>query len=109
MSTDDIDPSLRAAERPLDSLADGFSPTGDAHAQPKAGNMATPNRRKWRSTQEPVLTMTNTTPTHPVEPEPYPPGTDVPANPTQLPIEPEFGQALPPAEPEEPGVSKPSI
>lgn len=54
--------------------------------------------------------MNKTTPTHPVEPEPYPPGTDLPANnPTQLPVEPEFGQALPPAEPEDPGVSKPSI
>ncbi len=49
-------------------------------------------------------------PTHPVEPEPYPTETDAPAaNPTQLPIEPEFGQALPPAEPEDPGVSKPTI
>ena len=53
--------------------------------------------------------MTHTKPTHPVEPEPDPPGTDVPANPTQLPVEPEFGQALPRAEPEDPGVSKPSI
>lgn len=54
--------------------------------------------------------MNNTTPTHPVEPDPYPPATDAPANnPTQLPVEPEFGQALPPAEPEDPGVSKPHI
>ena len=57
--------------------------------------------------------MTHTTPTHhPVEPEPYPPGegSDKPSqNPTQLPVEPEFGQALPPAEPEDPGVSKPTI
>jgi hypothetical protein len=36
--------------------------------------------------------------------------TDTPrSNPTQLPVEPEFGQALPPAEPEEPGVTKPTI
>jgi len=35
MKHHEIDPSLRAAERPLDSLADGFSPPGDAHAQPK--------------------------------------------------------------------------
>ena len=49
-------------------------------------------------------------PTHPVEPEPYPADSgDPPANPTQLPVEPEFGQALPPAEPEDPGASKPSI
>ena len=83
MNCYEIDPSLCAAERPPDSLADGFSP---------------------------ALTMTHTTPTHhPVEPEPYPPATDIPDNPTQLPIEPEFGQALPPAEPEEPGVPKPSI
>ena len=54
--------------------------------------------------------MTHTTPpTHPVEPEPYSPGTEVPANPTQLPVEPEFGQALPLAEPEDPGVAKPTI
>jgi hypothetical protein len=56
--------------------------------------------------------MTHHTPTHPVEPEPYPPGesSDTPAtNPTQLPVEPEFGQALPIAEPEDPGVSKPTI
>ncbi|MBE7365964.1 hypothetical protein [Ramlibacter pallidus] len=51
------------------------------------------------------------TPGHqPVEPEPFPPGTDTPApNPTQLPIEPEFGQALPQAEPEDPGVPRPAI
>jgi hypothetical protein len=55
--------------------------------------------------------MNHTTPTHPVEPDPYPPGEggDAPPNPSQLPIEPEFGQALPPAEPEDPGVSKPTI
>lgn len=53
------------------------------------------------------MTHTNT-PTHPIEPDP--PAGDTPApNPTQLPVEPEFGQALPPAEPEDPGVSKPSI
>ncbi|MBK6008829.1 hypothetical protein JJB11_22255 [Ramlibacter ginsenosidimutans] len=49
-------------------------------------------------------------PTHPVEPDPYPTETDAPpSNPTQLPVEPEFGQALPPAEPEDPGVNKPAI
>lgn len=56
--------------------------------------------------------MTNTikSPTHPVEPDPFPPGADNPEpNPTQLPVEPEFGQALPPAEPEDPGVQKPAI
>jgi hypothetical protein len=53
--------------------------------------------------------MNNTTPTHPVEPDP-PPATDAPpSNPTQLPVEPEFGQALPPAEPEDPGVKKPRL
>jgi len=52
--------------------------------------------------------MNHTTPTHPVEPEP-PPGTEVPSNPSQLPVEPEFGQALPPAVPEDPGVAKPTI
>jgi hypothetical protein len=50
------------------------------------------------------------TPTHPVEPDRLPPesGTAEP-NPTQLPVEPEFGPALPPAEPEDPGVQKPTI
>jgi hypothetical protein len=49
-------------------------------------------------------------PSHPVEPELMQPGADTPEpNPTQLPIEPEFGQALPPAEPEDPGVQKPVI
>jgi hypothetical protein len=49
-------------------------------------------------------------PTHPVEPDPAPAGHDTPAtNPTQLPVEPEFGQALPQAEPDEPGVTKPVI
>ncbi|MDB5899862.1 MAG: hypothetical protein JWP22_3757 [Ramlibacter sp.] len=48
--------------------------------------------------------------THPVEPEPMSPDADSPAgNPTQLPVEPEFGQALPQAEPEDPGVPKPAI
>jgi len=53
----------------------------------------------------------STLPTHPVEPEPYPSETpgEAPSNPSQLPVEPEFGQALPPAEPEDPGVKKPKI
>jgi hypothetical protein len=52
-----------------------------------------------------------TTPTHPVEPDPAPGHRtdDAPSNPTQLPVEPEFGQALPQAEPEDPGVTKPTI
>jgi hypothetical protein len=49
-------------------------------------------------------------PTHPVEPEPSPAHSDDAApNPTQLPVEPEFGQALPQAEPDAPGVPKPAI
>ena len=39
--------------------------------------------------------MTHSTPTHPVEPEPYPPGegSDTPSpNPTQLPIEPDLNR-----------------
>jgi septal ring-binding cell division protein DamX len=54
---------------------------------------------------------TSATPTHPVEPETYPNETSDEAadNPTQLPVQPEFGQALPPPEPEEPGVKKPTI
>lgn len=53
---------------------------------------------------------TSPTPTHPVEPEPSQPEGDTSApNPTQLPVEPEFGPALPPAEPEDPGVKRPSI
>jgi hypothetical protein len=50
----------------------------------------------------------NHTPHHPVEPDP--PATDDAApNPTQLPVEPEFGQALPAAEPEDPTVKPPVI
>lgn len=83
MTHQDVDPSLRAGEPLLDSLHDGFTP---------------------------VLHMHTPAPTHPVEPDPFPPDGDHPAsNPTQLPIEPEFGQALPPGEPEDPGVSKPTI
>jgi len=50
-------------------------------------------------------------PTHPVEPEPYPNESSEKgaSNPSQLPVEPEFGQALPQAEPEDPGVPKPNI
>jgi hypothetical protein len=49
-------------------------------------------------------------PTHPVEPDPTTHDSDTPAtNPTQLPVEPEFGQALPQAEPEDPGVPRPAI
>lgn len=48
--------------------------------------------------------------THPVEPAPLPqppePGQE---NPTHLPVEPEFGPMLPPAEPEDPGVKPPTI
>jgi hypothetical protein len=47
---------------------------------------------------------------HPIDPPPAMPGTE-PAtpNPTQLPVEPEFGQQLPPAEPEDPGVKPPTV
>ena len=41
----------------------------------------------------------------PLSPEP---GQEQP-NPTQLPVEPEFGPALPPSEPEDPGVPQPNI
>ena len=77
----DIDPSLCSSERLLESLDDGFSPPRYLSAAP----------------------------THPVEPDPAP-AKDAPSpNPTQLPVEPEFGQALPPAEPEDPKVKPPVI
>jgi hypothetical protein len=48
--------------------------------------------------------------THPVEPEPEADGPEPGApNPTRLPIEPEFGPLLPPAEPEDPGVKVPTL
>ena len=48
--------------------------------------------------------------THPVEPEPIPPAQEpVAENPTHLPVEPEFGPMLPPAEPEDPGVKTPTL
>lgn len=40
MSADDIDPSLRAAEPPSDSLDDGFSPPPPARRQPAAADAA---------------------------------------------------------------------
>jgi hypothetical protein len=52
----------------------------------------------------------STPPTHPVEPDPQGPQSDEAApNPTQLPVEPEFGPLLPPGEPEDPGVQHPHI
>jgi hypothetical protein len=51
-----------------------------------------------------------TTPHHPVEPDPEGHDADDPApNPTQLPIEPEFGPMLPPGEPDEPGAQSPHL
>ena len=49
--------------------------------------------------------------THPVEPESAPSGTEPEGtpNPTQLPVEPEFGQAMPPGEPEDPHGKPPPI
>jgi hypothetical protein len=48
--------------------------------------------------------------THPVEPEPLHPDSEPQApNPTHLPVEPEFGPALPPAEPEDPRGKPPTI
>ena len=50
-------------------------------------------------------------PTHPFDPAPPPPAGEpaAPANPTRLPIEPEFGPVLTPAEPEDPGARPPQI
>lgn len=48
--------------------------------------------------------------THPVEPEPLPPDEEESApNPSHLPVEPEFGPELPPAEPEDPRGKPPVI
>jgi hypothetical protein len=48
--------------------------------------------------------------THPVETDPAETGDEpVQPNPTRLPVEPEFGPALPPAEPEDPGVKPPAL
>ena len=48
--------------------------------------------------------------THPVEPEQQPEGPDPgEPNPTRLPVEPEFGPQLPPAEPEEPRAKPPTL
>lgn len=53
---------------------------------------------------------TSTTPKHPGQPEPQEDAADSAApNPTQLPVEPEFGPMLPPGEPEDPGVQRPKI
>jgi hypothetical protein len=56
--------------------------------------------------EKPVLAM----PTHPVEPEPFPPGPEpVAPNPSHLPVEPEFGPVLAPAEPEDPRGKPPVV
>ena len=48
--------------------------------------------------------------THPVEPDQPPPGPEpVQPNPTRLPVEPEFGPALPPSRPEDPTVTPPTL
>jgi hypothetical protein len=90
MDLSDIDPSLRAGEAPPATLHDGYAPPGLRGA---------------------LLAMhPGTPPTHPVEPERHPPAPDdAEPNTTQLPVEPEFGQALPPAEPEDPTVKPPVI
>jgi hypothetical protein len=81
----EIDPSLHAGAPPPAQLDDGFSPP---HNAPEGLAMAT----------------------HPVEPEQLPPGPEPEApNPTRLPVEPEFGPALPPALPEDPGVTSPKL
>ena len=50
----------------------------------------------------------HSTPTHPVEPDPFPPESDQPANnPTQLPVEPEFGTMKPPTDADDPGDVQP--
>ena len=54
--------------------------------------------------------MTATTPNHhPAEPDPVDTGDQAAPNPSQLPIEPEFGPMLPPGEPDEPGVQAPHL
>lgn len=48
--------------------------------------------------------------THPVEPESPPEGPEPETpNPSHLPVEPDFGPMLPPAEPEDPGVKAPAV
>jgi hypothetical protein len=48
--------------------------------------------------------------THPVEPEsPAPAPQPADPNPSKLPVEPDFGPALPPATPEDPNVPPPKI
>ncbi len=75
------DPTLFSQQPQGQLLDDGYSP-------PRSLNMAT----------------------HPVEPEPLQPGAEPEEpNPTQLPVQPEFGIALPPAEPEDPGVTPPTV
>ena len=54
--------------------------------------------------------MTATTPNHhPAEPDSEDTGDEAASNPTQLPIEPEFGPMLEPIEPEDPGVKPPHL
>ena len=52
----------------------------------------------------------STPPTHqPREPEHEEPIDEAATNPTQLPVQPEFGPMLPPGEPEDPGAARPHL
>ena len=54
--------------------------------------------------------MTATTPSHhPAEPDAEDNGDEAATNPSQLPIQPEFGPVLEPVEPEDPGVKPPHL
>ena len=83
-----VDPSLHSGEPAPDLLGDGFSPPPHEETN-----------------------LNEDTATHPVESEPSPgsPQPATPPNPSHLPVEPDFGPALPAAEPEDPGVKSPVI
>ena len=104
----EIDPSLHTAEPREVMLDDGFSP-------PRHGEPAMPEKPPHADAEVPAATQaklcrTMFMSTHPVEPEPLPPGREPPVpNPSHLPVEPEFGPVPTPVEPEDPRGKPPNL
>lgn len=105
----EIDPSLHTAEPEHQLLGDGFSPPHQSDHDVLADGMApqappSHHRRARVRSRGPAMA------THPVEPEPLPPGPEPTApNPSHLPVEPEFGPTPPPVEPEDPRGKRPNL
>ena len=104
----DIDPSLHSGEPAPAVLDDGFSPprARRARARRRVRRVSPGPRRGCVDSRILRRIMA----THPVEPESPPEGPEPETpNPSHLPVEPDFGPVLPPAEPEDPGVKPPTV